>query len=65
MRGAAWETAKIGLDARIAENSGISSYIRGLLANCSPEQKNRLLLLGNPEKLKIYGRPVIALNESI
>jgi hypothetical protein len=48
MRGAAWETAKIGLDARIAENSGISSYIRGLLANCSPEQKDRLLLLGNP-----------------
>jgi len=54
--------AKVGLDAGLAENLGISTYIRGLLANCSLEQKDRLLLL---EKLKIYGRPIMALNESI
>ncbi|HRY29779.1 MAG TPA: hypothetical protein P5079_07045, partial [Elusimicrobiota bacterium] len=55
----------IALDARMAEHSGIGSYIRGLVTHFSPEQKDRLVLLGDPHQLSRYGRPVISAHESI
>jgi glycosyltransferase involved in cell wall biosynthesis len=53
------------LDARMARNSGIGTYVRGLLSGFSNDQKKRLTLLGDPADLGAWGMPVIESHENI
>ena len=54
---------RIGIDARMIENSGVGRYIRNLLRELLRNDRvNDYLLLGNVEKLKKYFAGVGAAN---
>jgi glycosyltransferase involved in cell wall biosynthesis len=51
--------ARIGIDARMIENSGIGTYLRNFLANVKGNTVHEIVLFGDRDKLGKYGFEIV------